>query len=114
MAIVTCPQCDNRISSQFSLCPHCGFQRGEVDEDELREHRRRKIRDRVYYLKMASYGVLTLLLLAFAWYWVATDNFRYQSSSGPYILFTVAAAAYLVIRSLLFKSNLALKKIRRI
>jgi len=113
MAIIKCPKCDSRISSQIRICPQCGFQRGEVDEDELRELRRREIRDRIYYLKMASYAVLTLLLLAFGWYWVETESFKYQSSSGPYVLFAIGAAAYLVIRVFLFKFSLALKKIKR-
>lgn len=114
MAIVKCPKCDSRISSQTSLCPQCGFERGEVDEDALREFRRRELRDRIYYLKMASYAVLTVLLAAFGWYWVETENFRYQSSIGPYVLFAIGATAYLVIRVFLFKSNLALKKIKRL
>lgn len=113
MAIVKCPKCDYRISSQTRLCPQCGFQRGEVDEEELREFRRRELRDRVYYLKMASYVVLTLLLAAFGWYWVETDSFRYQSPKGPYVLFAIGAVAYLVIRIFLFKCNLALRKINR-
>jgi len=113
MAIVKCPSCDNKMSSQIRVCPQCGFQRGEVDEQELRELRRREIRDRIYYLKMASYAVLTLLLAAFGWYWVETQSFQYQSSSGPYVLFAISAAAYFVIRVFLFKSSLALRKIKR-
>lgn len=113
MAIVKCPRCDGRISSQISICPQCGFRRGEVDEEELRELRRREIRDKVYYLKMASYAVLTLLLAAFAWYWVETDSFKYRSSVGPYILFVIGATAYFIIRVFLFKFNLALRKIKR-
>ncbi len=113
MAIVKCPRCDNRISSQVGICPQCGFKRGVVDEEELRESRRRELRDRVYYLKMASYAALTLLLVAFAWYWVETESFRYQSSMGPYVLFAIGAIAYFVIRVFLFKSSLALRKIKR-
>lgn len=113
MAIVKCPKCDHRISSIVMLCPECGFQRGEVDEDVLRESRRREIRDRVYHLKMASYAVLTLLLAAFGWYWVETESFRNQSGIGPYVLFVIGSVAYLVIRILLFKSNIALRKIKR-
>lgn len=113
MAIVKCPKCDEKISSQISICPYCGFQRGEVDEDVLRESRRRELRDKVYYLKMASYAALTVLLAAFAWYWVETESFKYLSSIGPYILFAIGATAYLVIRVLLFKTSLALRKIKR-
>ena len=112
MSIVKCPKCDNRISNLIKICPQCGFHRGEVDEDEVRELRRREIRDRIYYLRMASYAVLTLLLLTFGWYWLETESFRYQSSAGPYVLFAIGAVAYLIIRIYLFKFGLALKKIK--
>ena len=112
MAIVSCPNCDNNISSLTTVCPYCDFERGEVAEEELKESRRRIIRDQIYRLKMASYGALTLLLDAFAWYMADTAGFQQRASVGPYILCTVGAAIYLVIRALLFKSAAALKKIR--
>ena len=111
MALAQCPNCDKRISSQVMLCPHCGFKRGEVDEEELKEFRRRRLRDRVYHLKMASYAALTLLVVAFGWYWADTESFQYQSSLGPYLLFSLGAVIYLVIRILLFKYKTALRKI---
>jgi hypothetical protein len=113
MALAQCPNCDERISSQFKLCPHCGFQRGEVDEVELKEFRRRKLRDSVYHLQMASYAALTLLVAAFAWYWVETEGFAYRSSIGPYLLFTLGALAYMLIRVFLFRRKAALRKMRK-
>ena len=110
MAIVNCPKCDKNISSRTTLCPYCGFQRGEVAEQELKEFRRRELRDSVYHLKMASYAALTLLVAAFAWYLVDTSSFQHRASAGPYILFTIGAAIYLVIRIYLYKSRAALKK----
>ena len=110
MAIVNCPKCDKNISSRTTLCPYCGFQRGEVAEQELKEFRRRELRDRVYHLKMASYAALTLLVAAFAWYLVDTSGFQQRASAGPYVLFTIGAAIYLVIRVYLYKSRAALKK----
>ena len=111
MAILSCPRCDKNISSQTTLCPYCGFQRGEAAEEELREFRRRKLRDRVYYLKMASYTALTLLIAAFGWYLVDTRGFQYKSSIGPYIVFSVGAVCYLVIRVYLYKFKAALRKL---
>ncbi len=93
------------------LCPHCGFQRGELAEEELKEFKRRKLRDRVYHLKMASYGCLTLFMGAFGWYWMDTGGFLYQSSIGPFILLGIGAAGYAVIRAYLFKFRVALKKL---
>jgi len=110
MAIVSCPKCDKNISSRTMLCPYCGFQRGEVAEQELKEIRRRKLRDRVYHLKMASYAALTLVVAAFAWYMVDTSGFQHRASVGPYVLSTIGAAIYLVVRVYLFKSRAAFKK----
>ena len=110
MAIVNCPKCNKNISSRTTLCPYCGFQRGEVAEQELKEFRCRKLRDRVYHLKMASYAALTLLVASFGWYLVDTSGFQHRASAGPYILFTIGAAIYMVIRVYLFKSRAALKK----
>jgi hypothetical protein len=111
MAIISCPKCDKNVSSHSMLCPYCGFQRGKVAEEELREFRRRQLRDRVYHLKMASYAALTLLIAAFGWYLVDTSGFQYQSSVGPYGLFAAGAVCYLVIRVYLYKFKAALRKL---
>ncbi len=94
------------------LCPYCGFQRGEVAEEKLKKSRRRRFRDRIYHLKMASYAALTALLGAFAWYMTDTSGFQHSASMGPYVLFTLGAAAYLVIRVYLYIAMTALKKMR--
>ncbi len=93
------------------LCLHCGFKRGDVSEDELKEYRRRELREHIYRLKMASYGVLSLFLVAFAWYWKETQGFQYRSTMGPYLLLAMGAAAYLVIRLYLFKAKSALRRL---
>jgi hypothetical protein len=111
MAIISCPSCDKNISSHTMLCPYCGFQRSEVAEEELREFHRRKLRDRVYHLKMASYAALTLLIAAFGWYIADTSGFQYRSSMGPYVMFTLGSACYLVIRVYLYKYKAALRKL---
>ena len=111
MAIILCPKCEKNVSSHSMLCPYCGFERGEVAEDALREFRRRQLRDRVYHLKMASYAALTLLIAAFGWYLVDTSGFKYQSSMGPYVLFAAGAVCYLVIRVYLYKFKAALRKL---
>lgn len=111
MAIVNCPKCDSKISSRTTLCPYCGFLRGEAAEEALQEFRRRKLRDRVYHLKMTSYAALTLLLAAFAWYLADMSGFRERALMGPYVLSTIGAVGYLIARVYLYKSKVALKKI---
>ena len=105
MALINCPSCNKTISSISPLCPHCGFQRGEVNEEQLQEFRRRSLRDHIYHLKMASYAVMTLFLAAFGWYWWESREFQQQPSTGPLALLAVGALAYLVIRYLLFRAR---------
>lgn len=93
------------------LCPYCGFQRGEVAEEQLREFSRRRLRDRIYHLKMTSYAALALLIGAFGWYLVDTSGLQRMSSIGPFVLFFVGAFCYLVIRVFLFRAKAALKKL---
>ena len=93
------------------LCPYCGFQRGEVAEEQLKEVRRRQLRDHIYHLKMASYAALTLLIGAFGWYLTETTGFQFGSSAGPYVMFTIGSACYLVIRIYLYKFKAALRKL---
>lgn len=111
MAIISCPSCDKNISTHSSLCPYCGFQRGEVAEEQLKELQRRKLRDRIYYMKMSSYAALLLLIVAFSWFLVETSSFQQIPSTGPYILFGAGALCYLVIRVYLYKFKLALRKL---
>jgi len=113
MAIIACPDCSKNISSHSALCPYCGFQRGEVAEEQLKEFRRRQLRDRIYRLKMTSYATLTLLVIAVGWYLVDTSQFQHMPSSvGPFILFIVGSFCYLVVRLYLYKFKKALSKLR--
>ena len=111
MAIVSCPKCDKNISSHTKLCPYCEFQLGEVAEAQLLEFRRRKLRDRIYHLKMTSYATLAMIIAAFGWYLVDTSNFQRISSIGPVVLFSAGALGYLAIRIFLYKAKVALKKL---
>lgn len=113
MAIVACPKCEKLISSRVNLCPYCGFVQGETSEEELKEQRRRALRDRIYRLKMFSYLALTLLIASFGWYLHATQWFQQRSSIGPYILFALGAFAYFVVRIFLFRAKMALRKLLR-
>ncbi|MGD9020932.1 MAG: zinc ribbon domain-containing protein [Lysobacterales bacterium] len=111
MAITACPSCNKPISSRSNLCPHCGFERGEVAQEQLQEFRRRKLRDRIYHLKMYSYIALTVLLVAFGWYIMDTSGFQHRSSTGPYLLFAAGGLCYAVIRGYLYKARADLRKI---
>jgi hypothetical protein len=105
MAIINCPGCGKKTTEISSKCPHCGFDRGEESNERAVELMRRQFRDHVYHLKMFSYGVISVFLAAFGWYWWDTDGFLNRSSSGPIIILVLATMAYLAIRVLLFRAR---------
>ena len=111
MTIISCPVCNKYISSHTLLCSYCGFQRGEVSEEQLKEFQRRKLRDRIYHLKMTSYAALALLIAAFGWFLVDASNLQPMSSIGPYVLFFVGGLCYLVVRVYLYNLKAALRKL---
>ena len=109
--IVDCPSCSKQISSKAPECSHCGYKLGDVNEDDMKEFRRRKLRDRIYHLKMSTYAVITAFVAGFGWYWYATGGFQVRSPNGPLALMAIAALGYIVARGLLFQSKRRLKKI---
>jgi hypothetical protein len=112
MSIVCCPECNKQISSRAALCNYCGFQLGEVTEQDLEIFRARKLRDRIYRLNMISYGAITVFIAGFAWYWWDSRGFSQLSSIGPFILMGLAAIAYLAVRVLLFRARQQRKAMR--
>lgn len=113
MAIIACPECGKKISSRAAICSYCGFQRGEVSEQDLEVFRARRLRDRIYHLNMTSYLVITVFVGAFGWYWWDSRGFVQAATIGPFILMSVAAIAYLVVRGLLFRCRQQRKELIR-
>jgi len=113
MAIVACPECGKKISSQRPICSYCGFEQGEVSEADLEVFRARKLRDQIYRLNMISYVVITVFVAGFGWYWWDSAGFSQASSKGPFLLMGFAALAYLVVRALLFRSRQQRKSMRQ-
>ena len=105
MSIIACPACGKKISEFSPLCSHCGFQRSEASEEQVKVFRQRQARDRVYRLKMSSYGVLTVFLAAFGWYWWDSGGFLHPPAVGPVALMGLSAVAYLLVRILLYRAQ---------
>ena len=106
MSIVACPECGKKISSQAPICRYCGFETGDVSEEDRAVYRARRLRDRIYRLNMASYLVITVFLAGFGWYWWASAGFRRHGVG-------IAAVAYLVVRGLLFQARHQRKVLRQ-
>lgn len=105
MAIIACPACGKKISSKAAICSYCGFQLGEVSQQDLEIYQARRLRDRIYHLNMTSYLAITLFVGGFGWYWWDSRGFVEPPAAGPFILMGIAAAGYLVVRALLIHSR---------
>ncbi len=86
MAIIACPDCGKKISSRSVICSFCGFQLGEVTEQDLELYRARRLRDQIYRLNMISYLVITVFVGGFGWYWWDSKGFLQPPSNGPLLL----------------------------
>ena len=112
MSIIACPQCAKNVSSRAALCPHCGFELGEANEEDYAIYRARRLRDRIYRLNMISYAVITAFVAGFGWYWWGSRGFTQATHAGPFVLMAVAALGYLVTRAFLFDARRKRRKMR--
>ena len=113
MSIVSCPECGKKVSSQAAICRHCGFESGDVSDEDRAIYQARRLRDRIYRLNMASYLVITVFLVGFGWYWLASAGFSRMTGAGPFVLMGIAGVAYLVVRGLLFRARGQRKAMRQ-
>jgi hypothetical protein len=113
MSIIFCQACGKKISDKVTLCGHCGFQRGEVSDEQMAVFRQRKARDRLYRLNMTSYAVITFFVAGFGWYWWESSGYTQPTGTGPFILMGLSAVAYLVVRGLLFQARRELRALRQ-
>ncbi len=111
MGLITCPSCRKKISDVTAMCPLWGFRRGPANEEQLQELERRRLRDRIYHLKMTSFAVIALFLAAFGWYWWESSGFRLPPTAGPVALMIAVAVGYLVIRFLLYRARRQLRSL---
>jgi hypothetical protein len=113
MAIIACPDCGKKISSRAAICSWCGFQLGEVTEQDLEVFQARRLRNNRYRLNMMSYAVITLFVGGFGWYWWDSQGFLHPPSYGPLTLMGIAAVGYIVVRAFLFLNRRRQKALRR-
>ncbi len=110
MALINCPRCGERFSSQLSGCPDCGLNPSNTDIAALKKTALRAFRVRIYRLKMTSYTALTLLTAGFIWYYVDSEQFTQSVGNGIWVLMGVGIFAYVVIRLLMLKTKLDYRK----
>ncbi|KAA9129550.1 hypothetical protein F3N42_15245 [Marinihelvus fidelis] len=110
--IVECPKCNKPMSSVAPRCPACGFVPEDLSDEQREELQRRRLRDRIYHLKMTSYVAISLMLAACGWYWWESPEFTQAPGTVPVILLSLGVVGYLVTRVFLHSARKQLKKLR--
>lgn len=95
------------------MCLHCGRVRADLGDEQSLVMRQRRIRDKIYHLKMTSYAVMAVFLAAFSWYWWDSAGFVQPSSAGPFILMGLSGLAYMIVRALVFRAQRTQKELMR-
>lgn len=110
--ITKCPACRKQISSRAPMCSYCGEELGEVSDEQRLEYQRRRLRDHIYHLKMASYTCIAVLVLAAGWYWWESSDFSRMPSTVPVVLVSAGTIAYVVVRAMLFNAKRRMRKLK--
>ncbi len=100
MAIIRCPECNERISSLAPTCPHCEAPQGErTDEDRLRI-RQRHWRKLIYRATNVVYAAMTMLVVGAIWWWmIEPQGWALPPPASALGLVVFGAAVYLVGRA---------------
>lgn len=77
----------------------------------MQEYARRRLRDRIYHLKMASYTCITIMVAAFGWYWWESGDFSRPPSSIAVVMLSIGTLGYVVVRALLFRARRQYRKL---
>ena len=101
------------MSSNAAFCSRCGYTEGEMSEEQMQVMHSRRLRERIYHLSMVSYAVISVFVGGFGWFWWSSGGFEHRPGSGPFILMTITAIAYLVVRGLLFRCRQQRKELAR-
>lgn len=105
MVVAPCLNCGKKISSHAAICSHCGFRFGEVTKRDLDVFNVRKLRQRIYQLRMFTYLAITMFVVGFGWYWLESGDFTQPPSKSSLMLMCLAAIAYVVLRGMLHRAR---------
>lgn len=77
MAIVTCPQCSNKMSDKAATCHQCGFVVDGLDAKTLERKRKRQRADKIQKLTTQSMLAMLLFVVGIA------GLFYYRDETSP-------------------------------
>lgn len=61
MALIKCPECEKRVSTEAAICPHCGFGISTINVQETIEKQSKKSKDNLICLLVIVIFVVALI-----------------------------------------------------
>ena len=99
MAIVNCPKCTKKISSQHKVCPHCSLPLGDISDEDRKRLEIERWKDKVYRATNFSYLALTSLIVGVLWWWMSGAGAWVMPPPIPaFVLIVMGVIGYLVGR----------------
>ena len=99
MAITNCPNCNKRISSQYSVCPHCDIRLADMTDEDRKRLEIQRWKDQIYRATNFSYLALTSLIVGALWWWMSGDGGWVMPPPIPaFVLISMGVVGYLAGR----------------
>lgn len=95
MAIIPCPNCDQRMSSLAKSCPKCKKAVGELTEEDQHRLLRKRWRHQLDRAANLTYVALALLVGGVIWWWGAPpQGWFFPPPVGAVILLPLGLVTY--------------------
>ncbi len=103
MAIVHCPSCNQRISSQHRVCPHCDAALADLSPEERARLKRRRWQGLLYRARNLHYlGLIGLVFGSIWWWFYGPTGFSPPPPAGGLLLVVIGAVLYVTGRGWAF------------
>lgn len=91
MSIVNCMSCNKKISSRAHSCPHCGFSKSGMSEDDTERKLRHKQYLKIQSINTQAAAAVILFVAGFAYmYWGGID----PSETEWYIAMSISSVGF--------------------
>lgn len=73
----------------------------------------RRLRDRIYHLRMMSYAAIAVFIGAVVWAWLESNGFQNRPPGGPFLVMGISVVTYFGLRVLQFQKRREQRALRK-
>lgn len=98
MALINCPQCNEKISDKVKECPSCGLDIGNLSEESLASLGRQKKIKKMARITTESFFAILLFAGGFTWLYWREPSYQSVEMYASYAAVWLGVIWYLVNR----------------